>query len=137
MQNEIAYADGMLDAWASWVRQSLNAWPSQTLLGRIIKQGVSGAAQGGLIDTMPEQVARTDRAVAHIEQRLQRVTKVYYLSNAPSEVKAMRCGVSRATFWRLVPRAQLAVANELSNNYSERRETPNRYSQAFLQVVSH
>jgi hypothetical protein len=130
MDARIAYVDPRLDAWASWVRGNLAAWPRRTLLARIIEEGTSGAAQGSPVENMPFVVLETDRAVARIEKRLQLVTKVYYLTHSASEVKAAQCHVSRATFWRLVERAQIAVYNQLNC------ETETPYSQATLHIVS-
>lgn len=131
MRHEVAYADTRLDAWASWVRSNQGAWPSRTLLARIIEEGTSGAAQGAPIENMPYHVLQTDRAVARIETRLRRTVKVYYLTHASSEVKAASLHVSRATFWRLVERAQIAVHTQLLAG-----ETENAYSGAQLQQVS-
>lgn len=130
MKAEVAYADGRLDAWASWVRSNQSAWPARTLLARIIDEGTSGAAQGTPVDNMPHHVLETDRAVARIEPRLKRTVKVYYLTHAASEVKAAALHVSRATFWRMVERAQVAVHVQLVAG-----ETQTSYSQASLQKV--
>jgi hypothetical protein len=127
---EIAYADSRLDAWASWVRSSQNAWPPRTLLARIIEEGASGASQGTPNSNMPHHVLQTDRAVAQIEDRLRRTVKVYYLTHASSEIKAAALHVSRATFWRLVERGQQAVYIHLNG------ETEKPYSQASSQIVS-
>ena len=114
MKPQVAYADQRLDAWASWVRGNQTAWPPSTLLARIIEEGAAGAAHGSSsVETIPEVVAQTDRAVAHIAPELRRVIKVYYLMHASSEIKAARCHISRATFWRRVKRGQLAVYNQL------------------------
>lgn len=130
MRSEIAYADSALDAWASWVRGNEGAWPPRTLLGRIIEEGISGAAHTREIALMPIQIVRTDRAVAKLEHPLRKVIKVYYLTHAASEVKAAACRVSRATFWRRVERGQLAVYLHLCG------ETENGYSQADSKIVS-
>lgn len=130
MRAEIAYIDARLDAWASWVRGNESAWARRTLLGRIIDEGVSGAAQEASLVNMPESVGETDRAVARIARELRQVIKVYYLTHASSEIKAARCKVSRATFWRRVERGQVAVYYQLD------RETVSPYSQASLQMVS-
>jgi len=79
---------------------------------------------------MPEPVLQTDRAVAHLEIVLRHVIKVYYLTYAPSEIKAERCYCSRATFWRRVERGQLAVYQRLLE-----AETGTGYSQARLQIL--
>lgn len=130
MDADVAYADCRLDAWASWVRGGANAWPTRTLLARIIEQGVSGAAQSCAFDRMPAQVLLTDRAVAHLDTELKQTVLVYYLMYASSEIKAAHLGVSRATFWRRVTRGQKAVAQALAG------ETGNAYSQARLQQVA-
>lgn len=129
MKTKIAYADQRLSAWATWVRGNQTAWPVRTLLARIIDEG-AGAAHGCSIQTMPEVIGETDRAVARIDRDLCLVIKVYYLTHASSEVKAARCRVSRATFWRRVERGQVAVYDYLD------RETIAPYSQARLQMVS-
>ncbi len=130
MDADIAYADCRLDAWASWVRGGVSAWPTGTLLARIIEQGVSGAAQGSGFERMPVTVLQTDRAVARLDYDLSRTIKVYYLMYASSEVKAAYLGISRPTFWRWVARAQKAVYKALAG------ETGNAYSQAYLQQVA-
>lgn len=130
----MAYANDALDAWASWVRSHQGAWPARTLLARIMKEGAWGAAHGASMETMPEPVLLTDRAVARIPVDLRHVVKVYYLTYAASEMKAARCKCSRATFWRKVERAQIAVYRELSNLAD--RETPAYKFQAFLQTAS-
>jgi hypothetical protein len=131
MRAEVAYADARLDAWASWVRGSQNSWPPRTLLARIIDEGASGASQGTPVDNMPLQILQTDRAVARIEDRLRRTVKVYYLTHSSSEIKAAALHVSRATFWRLVERAQVAVQVQLIAD-----ETETSYSQAISQTLS-
>ena len=129
MKPQVAYADQRLDAWASWVRGNQASWPPRTLLARIIEEGAAGAAHGSSVESMPEVVAQTDRAVARIDQELRRVIKVYYLVHAPSEIKAARCHVSRATFWRRVERGQLAIYNQLQG------ETEIPYYRASLETA--
>lgn len=130
MDADVAHADSCLDAWASWVRGGIGAWPSMTLLARIIEQGASGAAQGGvLLVGMSDDILLTDRAVAHLDAILKRIVTVYYLTYADSEIKARQCGCSRATFWRRVTRAQKAVYRNRSK-YPLARETQYAYSQA-------
>jgi len=75
-------------------------------------------------------IGQTDRAVARIPGDLRLVIKVYYLTHASSEIKAARCHISRATFWRRVERGQIAVFDQLD------RETPDSYSPAYLQSVA-
>lgn len=121
MDADIAYADCALDAWASWVKGGMAAWPAATLLGRIIEQGANGAAQSGrTIDTMPDAILATDRAVAHLDPLLKSTLKVYYLVYLDSDMKAKQLGVSRATFWRRVSRGQKAVYHFLA--HGETRE---------------
>jgi len=129
MKAKVAYADQCLGAWASWVRGNQTAWPARTLLARIIEEG-AGASHNSYVETMPEMVGQTDRAVARIPGELRIVIKVYYLTHASSEIKAARCHISRATFWRRVERGQIAVFDQLD------RETPDSYSPAYLQIVS-
>jgi DNA-directed RNA polymerase specialized sigma24 family protein len=130
MDADVAYADGRLDAWSSWVKGRRGAWPVRTLLGRIIEQGVSGAAQetGGAF--MPDSILETDRAVAHLDRLERRVICEYYLTYASSEIKAARCGISRATFWRRLQRGQMSIFRYLKS------ETVLYHSQAFLRALS-
>ena len=115
MDADVAYADCRLDAWASWVKGGMASWPSLTLLGRIIEQGANGAAQvGSSVLGMPDEVLVTDKAVARLDGILRPVVFVYYLTYADSAEKAKRLGVSRATFWRRVERAQKQVGRYLA-----------------------
>src|SRR5687767_37838 len=125
MDSDIAYADCALDAWASWVREILSGYPAATLLGRIIEQGVSGAAQpGNQLDGMPDEVLATDRAVGRLDVIEKEVVMVYYLTYADSDIKARECGCSRATFFRRIARAQKNVYELLQG------ETRKAYSRA-------
>jgi predicted DNA-binding protein (UPF0251 family) len=110
MDADVAYADSALDAWASWVRDWLEAWPSISIIGKLIEQGANGASQcGRAIETMPEHILETDRVICRLDPFEKRVIFVYYLTYADSEVKAAQCGCSRTTFWRRVTRAQKNV----------------------------
>lgn len=124
MRPEIAYADERLDAWASWVKGRVGAWPVRTLLGRIIEQGISGAAQetGGAF--MPDAMLETDRAVAHLHVLERRVIVEYYLTYASSEIKAARCGISRATFWRRLERGQMSIFRTLKSETISYHQSP-------------
>lgn len=80
---------------------------------------------------MPEAIIRTDQAVAHIGRLLEHVIKVYYLTHASSEIKAVQCHCSRATFWRRVERGQFAVYRNLLTT-----ETDTAKFGAILQALS-
>jgi hypothetical protein len=108
------------------VREVLNGYPAATLLGRIIEQGVSGAAQhGNQLECMPEEVLVTDVAITRLDVFERQVIMVYYLTYADSDIKAQECGCSRATFFRRVIRAQKSVYRLLqSGDLLVRLETP-------------
>lgn len=134
MKAAIAYADTCLDAWASWVRGNQGAWPTRTLLGRVMEEGVAGAAShSAVVESMPYQILRTDRSVARLEDRLKRTIKLYYLTHSSSEIKAAQLGVSRATFWRLLERAQQAVHDDMNGLDGE---TVTAYSVPSLQLLT-
>ena len=81
---DLRLVDERLAAWGDWARSasSDNGWPPRTMLGKVIEEGFTGAAQGGPPPTqIPEAVAETDRAIAQLPPKYLRVVKIWYASS--------------------------------------------------------
>jgi DNA-directed RNA polymerase specialized sigma24 family protein len=106
-----------LEAWGSWAKGSeVRAWPSSTLLGRIIEQGAQGAGQAGRPPTdMPDSIARIDAAVAKLPAPEKAVVLTYYVGAwmAP-EVIARKHRISTKQLKMMLRRARWRVSGYLS-----------------------
>lgn len=112
MDPDTRMVHSLLEQWGRWsYDSSLRAYPSVTLLGRVIECGANGASQQGRPPLeMPAAVAATDSAIAKLCQTDKRVIVVYYTREEPIEVCARKCrmrirqfqNVLRRARWRLV-----------------------------------
>ena len=106
-----------LEAWGSWAKGSeVRAWPSSTLLGRIIEQGAQGAGQAGRPPTdMPDSIARIDAAVAKLPEPDKGIVLDYYVGPWMSfEVMARKHRVTVRRLQIVLRRARWRVAGYLS-----------------------
>ena len=84
LASDLRIADERLAAWGDWARDTTagNGWPKRTMLGRVIEEGFTGAAQGGPPPTeIPEAIAETDRAIAALPPKYLYVIKIWYASS--------------------------------------------------------
>lgn len=97
-----SYASLRLTEWAAWARKlgEQIGWPPETLLSRVMREGMNGASQGSRppVD-MPEQVAEVDRIISRMPAHIKASICEHYLTYAPSEDKAKRLGIQRSVFW--------------------------------------
>jgi len=119
MDPETKAAHLRLEEWGQATRDSLNGYPSVTLLGRLIEQGPMGAGQSGKPPvSLSESAARADTCVAKLCQIDQRVLRYYYQHWVGTDevARAMRMrprqaqNVLRRARWRFM--AHLAVIEQ-------------------------
>jgi len=99
MDSETRLIHARLEQWARWARGGLEevSWPRETLLARMIKEGINGASQVGRPPiSMPEDVAIMDAAVAKLGMVDRQVIEAYYLNWAPADVVWKRCPAIRS-----------------------------------------
>lgn len=115
MDPETKEVHARLTAWGRWCRDTLmGAWPERTLLARLIEEGPSGASQGGPPPTsMPELIAKTDEAVAHLGEIDRGVIRLYYLTWEPVEVLAKKNGMRLREFQNVLRRARWRIGGYL------------------------
>jgi DNA-directed RNA polymerase specialized sigma24 family protein len=109
----------MIERWAEWGRAAVpGAWPEITLLGRVIKQGFTGAAQHGPVPEMGEEIYAVERAVLSLRPLERRVVVTHYMHWQPKEVSARFCQMSSGQFDRLLHRARRRVADHIGGYFS-------------------
>lgn len=122
MDPEVKLVHARLEQWARWARdQEANAWPTTTLLGRVIEQGTDGAGQQGRPPiSIPDAVAVTDAAVCSLGAIDREVIKTYYLRWEPIEVMARRHQMRVRQFQNLLRRARWRILGyvEARENFS-------------------
>jgi hypothetical protein len=114
----VAPIEAALNEWAVYARDGIKhlALPSRTLLGKLIDEGPSGAAQGGKlpVEAWSDVAERVEQAVLH---RLTKQEQAVICSEVffpwPREVKARRCGVSATRWSHLLASAKRSIADYL------------------------
>jgi len=102
--------DRRLTEWARWQRGGVGTgYPVIVPFARLVTPTPAGLVIGPL----PEDVARTDRAVCELRFRahgmLWGVIEQHYLRSDAVDVKCARLGKSRAGFYRLLDRARIKI----------------------------
>ena len=111
MDSETRLVHTRLEQWGRWTKTSQQrAWPTVTLLGRIIDQGVSGAAQGGKEPLlMPAHIEAVEIAILRLPARDREVVTAYYTLWEPPEVVARKVRMSRRQLKDALHRSRLRV----------------------------
>lgn len=116
MAPEIQLVHLRLEAWSRWARDKApGGWPERTILGRLIEEGPGASHGTGQVSDMPETVAITDRAVAHLSGEDRAVIREYYLKWAPRELLARRLKLSLRRFDAVLNRARWRVCGYISS----------------------
>lgn len=105
-----------LEAWAEWSKDAeVRPFPSITLLGRVIEQGISGAGQQGRPPvSMPDPIARVDAAVGRLGDIDKRAIMIYYRRWEPIEVMARRMKMRPRQFQNVLRRARWRLQGYLA-----------------------
>lgn len=104
-----------LEAWGAWARDSeIRAWPAVTLLGRLIDQQPTGAAQQGKPIAMPDEIAAVDAAVCTLGDIDKQAIRLYYIKWAPVESHARKLGMRPRQFQNVLRRARWRLAARLN-----------------------
>lgn len=98
MGDKTRTVDDLLCQWGRHARDdAAPRWPSITLLGRAIEQGITGAAQPGVRPTtdLPRPLMIIDWCVASLRHRLREVIFIEYvrMPSASREDKVRRSGL--------------------------------------------
>lgn len=115
LKGEQAGVDALLEEWARWVREGTAhlGWPRITLLGRMIEQGFTGAAQTGAMVEMPDSILAVEREVCHLKPLHKRVICKHYLYWQPVEAAARYCQLSAIQYRVTLHRARNTISLNL------------------------
>lgn len=103
-----------LEAWAHWAKDSTPGdWPKRTILGRLIDEGPGASHGTATVSDIPEAIAETDRAVAHLPPEDRKVIREFYLSWAPRELIARRLRLTPRRFDAILNRARWRICGFL------------------------
>lgn len=114
MSAEMKLVHLRLEAWGRWAHDRLQPWPARTTLGRLIDEGPgAGHAPQRESAEIPEPIAETDRAVAHLGDIDRRVVRAYYAEWAPVEQLARRQRMTLRQFQAVLTRARWRIVGFL------------------------
>jgi hypothetical protein len=100
-----------LEAWGAWAKESeIRAWPSITILGRMMEQGSGAGQQGRPPISMPEEISQVDAAVCKLGDIDRRAVKLYYIKWAPIEIHARALKMRPRQFQNVLRRARWRLA---------------------------
>lgn len=110
--------DVAMEAWVRWARNVFPGWPNVSLLGRIIKYGVRGAAQlsGIQIEEVDELCELVDRALMRLTERERECIIEHYRRWETYEVSAKRIGISQESFRNAIHRARRRISDFLEGH---------------------
>jgi hypothetical protein len=115
MDSESKVAHLRLEQWGRETRENLTGYPPATLLGRLIEQGVTGAAQAGRPPTaLSDSAAKTDACVAKLCEIDRRVLRFYYQTEIPVETLARKMSMRLRQAQNVLRRARWRFMAHLS-----------------------
>ena len=115
MAPDIKLVHMRLEAWGKWAKdRAPNGWAERTILGRLIDEGPGASHSTATVTEIPEAIAETDRAVAHLSGDELRVIKSYYMSWVPREILALRLRMRPKQMDRVLTRARWRLAGFFS-----------------------
>jgi hypothetical protein len=115
MKAESAYVDSLIEQWARWGKNGIpGAWAPITVLGKVIEQGFTGAAQPGPVPEMGEGIAAVEKAVLSLRPIERKVVVTHYTHWQPKEISARYCRMSQGQFDRLLYRSRRRIADFVS-----------------------
>lgn len=107
MDPETRAVHSRLEQWARWARdRAIEAFPSRTVLGRVIDEGPAAGSPSGGAPEWPAEVAEVERAVLSLGEIDRNVVRQYYLKWGPPEAHARAVHMSVAQFRRVLKRAR-------------------------------
>ena len=96
-----------LEIWGRWAKdRPVGDWPERTVLGRLIEEGPGAGHQTAHGGDMPEGIAETDAAIAHLSGDEKRVVVTFYTRWEPRPVMARRLHVNVRQFDSILNRAR-------------------------------
>jgi DNA-directed RNA polymerase specialized sigma24 family protein len=104
-----------LEAWAAWANEKLRAYPAQTIIARVMAEGLQGACIGSDFAEMPEAVAITDAAVSKLRDIERRCIVEYYLRWEPKELIAARLNMPWERLKRLLRDARIRIQSFIAS----------------------
>jgi hypothetical protein len=121
MDPETRFVHSLLEQWGKWAYDSaLRAYPSVTLLGRLIECGPNGAIGSGRPPVeMPLLIALVDSAVAKLNAMDRQIIVIYYTRDEPLEACARRCRLKIRQFQNVLRRARWRLMVHLPSKMYE------------------
>lgn len=103
----LEYAKFRLTEWGHWSRDGINGYPTHWAT-----DGGCARAPEVLCD-MPLHIAVVDMVVRQLEVEPRRVLIVHYTQTGSGREKALRIGMSKSQYFRVLEQAQHVVSTEL------------------------
>lgn len=116
----IGWLDSMLRQWGRaqfWLLYGKGGFPTRTMLGKLIEEGVVGASFSSFTASYPEVLQGENLAVANAVKTLpenpRTVTTAHYVIRMPTKQKFAHLGISKTVYYDTLSAAHLLIANAL------------------------
>lgn len=116
----IPWVDEALKEWARDKRRieyGNEGWPPRSVLGKLIEEGVTGAAALKFVQHHPEVLTgeslNVNRGVCKLPEDLRTVLFAHYMVRGPVKHKAFTLGISRDAYYRQLDKAHERLATHL------------------------
>lgn len=116
----INWLDSILRDWGKaqyWLLFGKQGFPTRTMLGKLIEEGVVGAAFNKFTMTYPEVLQGENLIVANAVKTLpenpRTVVTAHYVIRMPTKQKYAHLGISKTVYYDTLSAAHLLIANAL------------------------
>lgn len=109
--------DVALEAWARWAKSAFSGlgWPPISIIGRIVKFGLRGAAQsvGVKLMEIDSTCELVDRAIMRLDDVEREVIVRTYLDNDAAQVVARKCCLTYQYYRNVLSRSRRRIGDYL------------------------
>lgn len=105
-----------LEVWGRWAKdRAPGDWPERTILARLMEEGPGAGQITSKVVEIPEGIAETDWAVAHLKNPERLVIKTFYTQWSPVEVMCRKTRLRPRQFKAVLQRARWQLVGWFSH----------------------
>ena len=100
-----------------WVLFGRGGYPTRTMLGKLMEEGVVGASCSSLTMEYPEVLVgenlKTENAVKTLPETPRNIITAHYVFRLPVKLKCAKLEIPKTTYYQLLSHAHINIANAL------------------------
>src|SRR6476646_5461059 len=122
----INWVDLRCKAWGRqkyWLYCGGNGFPSRSMLGKMIEEGLIGAGCSQFVSSYPEVLNEenliVENAVKALAEESRAIVTVHYVIRMPARRKFHKLNISKNRYYEILDRAQIYIANSIESQESK------------------